>query len=81
VNETNRLAVLNQINQCDPIVTVGRVKNGHTWLFRFRQSESTQALREVGHVAADPSNEFTWYDAALVSRTIREGVFAKDETR
>jgi hypothetical protein len=81
VNQTNRLAALNQINQCDPLVTVGRVKSGHTWLFCFRQSESTQALREVGHVAADPSNDFSWYDAALVSRAIREGSFAKDETR
>ena len=80
MNQTNRLAVLNQINQCDPLVTVGRVKNGHTWLFRFRQSESTQALREVGHLAADSSNDFTWYDAALVSREIREGAFTKDQT-
>lgn len=68
----NRSVVLNQINQCEPLITAWRLKNGHFYVFRFRLSDSIEALRAVGYLAADPASDFSWYDVALVSKQIRD---------
>ena len=69
---TDRAAMLNKINECDPLIAVGRFKNGHTYLFRFRLSQCAEAMRAIGHLASDDKSDFSWYDAALVTKQIRD---------
>lgn len=69
---TDRDAIINRCNELDPLITAGRVKNGQTYLFRFRLSQCNEALRSIGHLAGSQDSDFSWYDAALVSKQIRE---------
>lgn len=46
---------------------------GHSYVFLYPDGQSARAsiLRHLGHMAADPNLQFSWYDAAIVSREIR----------
>lgn len=59
---------------------VGVDRRGHTYCFIFhgKDPESVKkVLRELGNTVRDASNDFTWYDAAIVSREIRK-VYEKE---
>jgi hypothetical protein len=48
------------------------VKGDQRYLFLFDDENRTETLRTLGKFAADPELDFTWYDAAVLSRKIRE---------
>lgn len=48
------------------------VKGEQRYLFLFDDENRTETLRTLGRFAADPELDFTWYDAAVLSRKIRE---------
>ena len=48
------------------------VKGQQRYLFLFDDANRTETLRTLGRFAADPELDFTWYDAAVLSRKIRE---------
>jgi hypothetical protein len=50
------------------------VKGDQRFLFLFDDENRTETLRTLGRFAADPELDFTWYDAAVLSRKIRESV-------
>jgi hypothetical protein len=43
-------------------------------MFIYRDETRTGMLREIGKLAADPTVDFSWYDAALVSQRIRQSM-------
>ena len=48
------------------------VKGQQRYLFVFDDENRTETLRTLGRFAADPELDFSWYDAAVLSRKIRE---------
>lgn len=54
-------------------------KNGETFLFTFDDdAESRHRLQsELGKMAGDPQLNFSWYDAAKISRQVRCGEFVR----
>lgn len=50
------------------------VKGEEKFIFLFDDANRDQTLRQLARYAADPELEFSWYDAAMLSRKIREAV-------
>lgn len=50
------------------------VKGEHRYVFRYDDASRAECLRTLGRFASDPELSFTWYDAAVLSQKIREGV-------
>lgn len=50
---------------------IALVKDGERYVFLFDQESAPQLLQTLGHYAADPELNFTWYDAAVLSQKVR----------
>ncbi len=50
---------------------VALMKDGERFVFVFDEESSPQLLQTLGHYAADPEMNFTWYDAAVLSQKVR----------
>lgn len=50
------------------------VKGEEKFIFLFDDANRDQTLRQLARFAADPELEFSWYDAAMLSRKIRDAV-------
>ncbi|MEO1530051.1 MAG: hypothetical protein AAFX06_31950 [Planctomycetota bacterium] len=48
------------------------VKGEEKFIFLFDDANRDQTLRQLARFAANPELDFTWYDAATLSRKIRE---------
>jgi hypothetical protein len=48
------------------------VKGEERYVFLYDETNRTETLRMLGRFAADPQLSFSWYDAALLSKKIRE---------
>lgn len=48
------------------------VKGEERFLFLFDDQNRDQTLRQLARFAANPELDFTWYDAAMLSRKIRD---------
>jgi hypothetical protein len=48
------------------------VKGEERYIFLYDDKNRTETLRILGRYAADPQLSFTWYDAAVMSKKIRE---------
>lgn len=56
------------------------VKGEEKFIFLFDDHNRDETLRQLARFAANPDLDFTWYDAAMLSRKIRETVVvAADE--
>ena len=44
-------------------------------------AQATETLRMLGRYAADPQLSFTWYDAAVMSKKIRQIAAQEEELR
>ncbi len=56
-----------------PTIRVELVKtDGQIFIFRFIQSQLQNAMRMVGHFAADGRLSFDWHDAAAVVDAMKE---------
>lgn len=50
------------------------VKGQEKFIFLFDDANRDASLRQLAHFAADPEIDFSWYDAAMLSRKIRDAV-------
>lgn len=48
------------------------VKGEERYIFLYDDANRTETLRMLGRYAADPQLSFSWYDAAVLSKKIRE---------
>lgn len=48
------------------------VKGEERYVFLYDDRNRVETLRMLGRYAADPQLSFTWYDAAVMSKKIRE---------
>jgi hypothetical protein len=58
--------------QVQVIFRLGYVSNGHVFIFRWTEATRQELLRDLGRQAADLANPFTWCNAAVVSKKVRE---------
>lgn len=57
------------------------VKGDERFIFLFDDANRDETLRQLARFAADPEIDFSWYDAAMLSRKIRDAVPVDDELR
>jgi len=50
------------------------VKGEEKFIFLYDDANRTETLRTLGRFAADPELDFTWYDAAVLSKRIRDSI-------
>mgnify|MGYP001316314922 CR=1 FL=1 len=50
------------------------VKGEERFIFLFDDANRDGTLRQLAQFAADPEIDFSWYDAATLSRKIRDAV-------
>lgn len=51
---------------------LGMVKGEERYIFLYDDDHRTAVLRMFGRYAADPQLSFTWYDAAVLCKRVRE---------
>jgi hypothetical protein len=57
------------------------VKGEERFIFLFDDGNRDATLRQLAHFAADPEIDFSWYDAAMLSRKIRDAVPQEDDVQ
>lgn len=50
------------------------VKGEERFIFLFDDQNRDETLRQLARFAANPELDFSWYDAAMLSRKIRDAV-------
>lgn len=55
------------------------VKGEERFIFLYDDANRTETLRMLGRFAADADIDFTWYDAAVLSKRIRDSVVTENE--
>ena len=55
----------------DDVNVLALVKGKERYLFLYDDSQQADALRALGRSASNPELSFTWYDAAVLSKRIR----------
>ena len=55
------------------------VKGEEKYIFLFDDENRDETLRQLARFAADPELDFSWYDAAMLSRKIRHAVPTEDD--
>ena len=55
----------------DDVNVLALVKGQERYLFLYEDSQQAEALRALGRQASNPELSFTWYDAAVLSKRIR----------
>ena len=55
------------------------VKGEERFIFLFDDENRDETLRQLARFAADPDLDFSWYDAAMLSRKIRDAVPTDDD--
>lgn len=54
------------------INVLAMMKGEERYVFLYDDNNRTETLRTLGRYAADPQLSFSWYDAAVMSKKIRE---------
>ena len=55
------------------------VKGEERFVFLFDDENRDETLRQLARYAANPELDFTWYDAAMLSRKIRDAVPGEEQ--
>ncbi|MDG2223342.1 MAG: hypothetical protein P8L85_18310 [Rubripirellula sp.] len=55
------------------------VKGEERFIFLFDDQNRDETLRQLARFAANPEVDFSWYDAAMLSRKIRDAVPSDDD--
>lgn len=63
------------------INVLAMVKGEERYVFLYDDKNRTETLRMLGRYAADPQLSFTWYDAAVMSKKIRQIAAQEEEAR
>lgn len=48
------------------------VKGKERYIFLYEDSQQADVLRALGRAAANPELSFSWYDAAVLSKKVRQ---------
>ena len=56
----------------DDINVLALVKGSQRYIFLYNDSQVAETLRTLGRYASDPTLNFTWYDAAVLSQKVRQ---------
>ena len=62
----------------DDINVLALVKGAERYVFLYDDSSRAETLRVLGRFASNPELSFTWYDAAVLSQKIRQGIPAQN---
>ena len=54
------------------------IKGEERYIFLYDDNNRTETLRTLGRFAADPQLSFSWYDAAVMSKKVREMAASED---
>ncbi len=54
------------------INVLAMVKGDERYIFLYDDKNRVETLRMMGRYAADPQLSFSWYDAAVMSKRLRE---------
>ncbi len=54
------------------INVLAMVKGEERYIFLYNDENRVEMLRTLGRYAADPQLSFSWYDAAVMSKKVRE---------
>ena len=55
------------------------VKGEERFIFLFDDENRDETLRQLARFASNPELDFSWYDAAMLSRKIRDAVPSDDD--
>ena len=55
------------------------VKGEERFIFIFDDENRDETLRQLARFASNPELDFSWYDAAMLSRKIRDAVPSDDD--
>ena len=55
------------------------VKGEERFIFLFDDENRDETLRQLARFASNPELDFSWYDAAMLSRKIRDAVPTDDD--
>jgi hypothetical protein len=61
----------------EDINVLALVKGAERYVFLYDDSARAETLRVLGRFASNPELSFTWYDAAVLSQKIRQGIPAQ----
>lgn len=67
----SRLPTIQPSDDADTLV-IALVKKHERYVFLYTAESKAEVLRTIGRFAADPDLEFTWWDAAMVSKKVRQ---------
>ncbi len=56
----------------EEINVLAMIKGEERYVFLYNDANRIELLRTLGRYAADPQLSFTWYDAAVISKKVRE---------
>jgi hypothetical protein len=62
------------MKQSQSINIIALVKGRERYVFRYGDDNRKDILRVLGRYASNPDLSFTWYDAAVLSQKIRQGL-------
>jgi len=51
---------------------IALVKGDERYVFLYEDDRHAEVLRVMGRFASDPELSFTWYDAAVLAKKVRE---------
>ncbi len=54
------------------------IKGEERYIFLYDDNNRTETLRTLGRFAANPELSFSWYDAAVMSKKVREMAAAEE---
>jgi len=52
---------------------IALVKGGERYVFTYDDASRAEVLRAFGRFASNPELNFSWYDAAVMSKKVRDG--------
>jgi len=64
----------NRVSPRKDVHMLALVKGPERFVFIFDATTQAECLRRFAHFAADPTLNFTWYDAAVLSQKLRDAV-------
>ncbi|MCA9239676.1 MAG: hypothetical protein KDA37_05740 [Planctomycetales bacterium] len=56
----------------DDVNVLALVKGEERYILLYDDSQQAEALRALGRQASNPELSFSWYDAAVLSRKVRQ---------
>ncbi len=60
----------------EDINILAMMKGEERYIFLYNEANRTEMLRTMGRYAADPQLSFSWFDAALLSKKVRDIAYA-----